>query len=69
VEGCLIRRRGRLTSAKLLEVFPIELLLNVLVTRQGLSFIAAVAVLTAILVIWVVEPSAVLVSGGWLHLS
>jgi hypothetical protein len=52
VEGCLTRSRRRLTLAKLLAVFPIELLLNVLVTRQGLPFIATVAML---------------LSGGWFH--
>jgi hypothetical protein len=63
-------RRGRLTLAKLVAVFPIELLLHALVTRQDLPFIATVAVLTittTILVTWVVEPSALRLLGGWLH--
>ena len=67
MEGRLIRRRGRLALAKLLAVFPIELLLNALVTRQGLLLITTVAMLTTILVIWVVEPSAAWLSGGWFH--
>ena len=62
--------RGRLTLAKLAAVFPIELLLHALVVRQELPFAATVTVLTVsttILVIWVVEPSAMRMLRGWLH--
>lgn len=62
--------RGRLTLAKLAAVFPIELLLHALVIRQDLPFTITVTVLTlttTILVIWVVEPSAMRILRGWLH--
>lgn len=72
--GCCGRlphpHRGRLTLAKLVAVFPIEFLLHALVIYQELSFVATVAVLTVsttILVMWVVEPSALRILRRWLH--
>lgn len=63
-------RRGRLTVAKLAAVFPIELLMHAIASRQDLPIIATVALLaiiTTILVIWVVEPSALRLLRSWLH--
>ena len=63
-------RRGRLTLAKVAAVFPIELLMHALATRQDLPIVATVALLAVtatILAIWVVEPSALRLLASWLH--
>lgn len=63
-------RRIRLTLVKLLAVFPVELALHALVVRYHLSYAVTVAVLTlttTVLVIWVVEPSAMRLLRAWLH--
>lgn len=63
-------RRVRLALAKLCAVFPVELLLHALVIHFHTSYLMTVAVLTVtttVLVIWVVEPSAMRLLGGWLH--
>jgi hypothetical protein len=60
----------RLAFAKLTAVFPIELLLHALVIYFHLSFVLTVtllAVSTTVLVIWVVEPSAMHLLTRWLH--
>ena len=63
-------RRFRLTLAKLAAVFPVELLLHAVVVYYHLSYAMTVALLTVtttILVIWVVEPSAMRLLRVWLH--
>ncbi|SFM03276.1 amino acid-binding protein [Nocardia asteroides NBRC 15531] len=63
-------RRSRLALAKLAAVFPVELALHALVIHLHPPYLLTVALLTittTILVIWVVEPSAMRVLGGWLH--
>lgn len=63
-------RRARLAVAKLLAVFPVELVLHALVIRYHLSYLTTVVVLTVtttVLVIWVVEPSAMRLLRTWLH--
>jgi hypothetical protein len=60
----------RLALAKLAAVFPVELLLHALVIYYHLSFVLTVtllAVSTTVLVIWVVEPSAMHLLARWLH--
>ena len=60
----------RLALAKLTAVFPIELLLHVLVIYFHMSFaltVTLLAVTTTVLVIWVVEPSAMRLLARWLH--
>jgi hypothetical protein len=60
----------RLALAKLAAVFPIELLLHALVIYFHMSFVLTVtllAVSTTVLVIWVVEPSAMHLLARWLH--
>jgi hypothetical protein len=60
----------RLALAKLTAVFPIELLLHALVIYFHLSYVLTVtllAVTTTVLVIWVVEPSAMHLLTRWLH--
>jgi hypothetical protein len=60
----------RLALAKLTAVFPIELLLHALVVYFHLSFVLTVSLLaitTTVLVIWVVEPSAMHLMTRWLH--
>ena len=60
----------RLALAKLAAVFPIELLLHALVIYFHLSFVLTVTLLTVtttVLVIWVVEPSAMRLLNRWLH--
>jgi hypothetical protein len=60
----------RLALAKLTAVFPIELLLHALVIYFHLSYVLTVtllAVSTTVLVIWVVEPSAMHLLTRWLH--
>lgn len=62
--------RLRLTLAKLVAVFPVELLLHAVVIRYHVPYLLTVALLTVtttFLVIWVVEPSAMRALGGWLH--
>ncbi|MCP9625049.1 amino acid-binding protein [Nocardia otitidiscaviarum] len=62
--------RTRLALAKLAAVFPVELALHALVVHYHLPYLATVLVLTVtttILVIWVVEPSAMRMLGSWLH--
>ncbi|MFD6395171.1 amino acid-binding protein [Nocardia sp. NPDC060249] len=62
--------RTRLTLAKLAAVFPVELALHALVVHLHPPYLLTVALLTVtttILVIWVVEPSAMRMLGGWLH--
>ncbi|QIS12777.1 amino acid-binding protein [Nocardia arthritidis] len=63
-------RRARLAMAKLGAVFPVELALHGLVIRLELPYLAAVfvlAVVTTILIIWVVEPGAMRYLARWLH--
>jgi hypothetical protein len=60
----------RLALAKLAAVFPIELLLHALVIYFHMSFALTVTLLTVsttVLVIWVVEPSAMRLLSRWLH--
>jgi uncharacterized membrane protein YqjE len=60
----------RLTFAKLTAVFPIELLLHALVIHFHTTYALTVAILaiaTTVLVIWVVEPSAMHLLTRWLH--
>ncbi|MEU2253314.1 amino acid-binding protein [Nocardia xishanensis] len=62
--------RTRLALAKLAAVFPVELALHALVIRLHPPYLVAVLLLTittTILVIWVVEPSAMRFLGSWLH--
>lgn len=63
-------RRVSLALAKLCAVFPVELVLHALVIHVHVSYLVTVAVLTVsttVLVIWVVEPSAMRLLSGWLH--
>jgi len=63
-------RKVRLALAKLTAVFPIELLLHAVVVYFHMSFVLTVtllAVTTTVLVIWVVEPSAMRLLTRWLH--
>jgi len=63
-------RKLRLTLAKLTAVFPIELLLHALVIHFHTSYALTVTILaiaTTVLVIWVVEPSAMRLLTRWLH--
>jgi len=63
-------RKLRLTLAKLTAVFPIELLLHALVIHFHTSYALTVTILaiaTTVLVIWVVEPSAMRLLARWLH--
>ncbi len=63
-------RRLRLTVAKLLAVFPVELALHAVVLAIHPPYVVAVALLvvtTTVLVIWVVEPSAMRFLRTWLH--
>ncbi|MEV6214035.1 amino acid-binding protein [Nocardia sp. NPDC051833] len=63
-------RRTRLALAKLAAVFPVELALHALVIHLHPPYLLTVALLTittTILVIWVVEPGAMRMLGGWLH--
>ncbi|WP_435593026.1 amino acid-binding protein [Nocardia sp. bgisy118] len=63
-------RRTRLALAKLAAVFPVELVLHALVIRLHPPYLVTVLLLTittTILVIWVVEPSAMRFLGSWLH--
>jgi len=63
-------RKLRLALAKLTAVFPVELLLHALVVYYHLSFVLTVTLLTVsttVLVIWVVEPSAMHLLTRWLH--
>jgi hypothetical protein len=63
-------RKTRLTLAKLAAVLPVELAVHAAVLRSHLSYLLSVAVLTVtatVLVIWIVEPSAMRLLGRWLH--
>ncbi|WP_405059342.1 amino acid-binding protein [Kribbella sp. NBC_01505] len=63
-------RRLRLTVAKLLAVFPVEFALHAIVLALHPPYVVAVGVLvitTTVLVIWVVEPSAMRFLRAWLH--
>src|SRR6185436_2707898 len=63
-------RKVRLALAKLTAVFPIELLLHAVVVYFHMSFaltVTLLAVTTTVLVIWVVEPSAMRLLARWLH--
>jgi hypothetical protein len=63
-------RKLRLAMAKLAAVFPIELLLHALVIYFHMSYVLTVTLLaisTTVLVIWVVEPSAMRLLTRWLH--
>lgn len=62
--------RFRLALVKLAAVFPVELLLHAVVVYCHLPYIVTVTlltVMTTILVIWVVEPSAMRLLRVWLH--
>jgi hypothetical protein len=62
--------KARLALVKLAAVFPIELLLHGLVIYFHLSYaltVTLLAVSTTVLVIWVVEPSAMRLLTRWLH--
>ncbi|MFC7487180.1 ACT domain-containing protein [Knoellia sp. CPCC 206453] len=63
-------RRVRLALAKLLAVFPLEVALHGAVLAAHPPFIVSVltvALSTTVLVIWVVEPSAMHLLTKWLH--
>lgn len=63
-------RRLRLTGVKLAAVFPVELVLHAVVLYYHLPYVLTVALLSVaatVLVIWVVEPSAMRALRGWLH--
>ena len=63
-------RKLRLTLAKLTGVFPVELFLHALVIYFHTSYALTVTILaitTTVLVIWVVEPSAMRLLTRWLH--
>ncbi len=63
-------RKLRLALAKLTAVFPIELLLHAMVIYFHLSYaltVTLLAITTTVLVIWVVEPSAMHLLTRWLH--
>lgn len=63
-------RRFRLTSVKLATVFPVELVLHAVVIYFHLPYVITVALLAVaatVLVIWVVEPSAMRALRTWLH--
>jgi len=63
-------RRLRLTSVKLATVFPVELVLHAVVIYFHLPYVITVALLAVaatVLVIWVVEPSAMRALSTWLH--
>lgn len=63
-------RRLRLSLAKLAVALPIELLLHALALWLHPPFLAAVVMLgvsKAVLVVWVLEPSAMRLLGKWLH--
>ncbi|MBB6568897.1 amino acid-binding protein [Kribbella sandramycini] len=63
-------RRLRLTLAKLLAVAPIELALHAIVLALHppyLLSVAALASVTTVLVIWVIEPSTMRLLRRWLH--
>lgn len=63
-------RRFRLTAVKLAAVFPVELAVHAVVIRYHLPYLLTVALLAlaaTLLVIWVVEPSAMRAMRGWLH--
>ena len=62
--------RLRLALVKLAAVFPVELLLHALVLHLHPPYALAVSILTittTVLVIWVVEPSAMRFLRAWLH--
>jgi hypothetical protein len=62
--------RFRLSLAKLAAVLPVELALHALVLALHPPYLVAVGLLaisTTVLVIWVVEPSAMRFLRGWLH--
>jgi len=62
--------RLRLAMVKLAAIFPVELLLHALVIHIPPPYAVAVSVLTittTVLVIWVVEPSAMRFLRSWLH--
>ena len=62
--------RLRLALVKLAAIFPVELLLHALVIHLHPPYAVAVSVLTittTVLVIWVVEPSAMRFLRSWLH--
>ena len=63
-------RRARLALVKLAAVLPVELLLHALVMHLHPPYLVAVVALsvsTTLLVIWVVEPSAMRLWRTWLH--
>ncbi|WP_040822078.1 amino acid-binding protein [Nocardia jiangxiensis] len=63
-------RRTRLAFAKLAAVFPVELMLHAAVMHTDLPYPLALSVLTVtttVLVIWIVEPSAMRLFGSWMH--
>ncbi|MBF6522050.1 ACT domain-containing protein [Nocardia farcinica] len=62
--------RTRLALAKLAAVFPVELCLHAVVIHLHPPYLLTVLTLTVtttVLVIWVVEPSAMRLLGRWLH--
>lgn len=62
--------RLRETLAKLAAVFPIELLVHAVVLRLDLSHLLTVGLLAftaTVIVVWVVEPSAMRLARRWLH--
>ncbi|TDD27147.1 amino acid-binding protein [Kribbella turkmenica] len=63
-------RRLRLTLAKLLAIFPVELALHAIVLAVHPPYVVAVTVIvivTTALVVWVVEPSTMRLLRSWLH--
>jgi len=62
--------RLRLALVKLAAIFPVELVLHALVIHLHPPYAVAVSILTistTVLVIWVVEPSAMRFLRSWLH--
>ncbi|MCK6210288.1 amino acid-binding protein [Georgenia sp. EYE_87] len=63
-------RKGRLTTASIIAMLPVELAVHAAVVSSDLSLVAKVLVLTVTattLVIWVAEPSVMRVLRRWLH--
>ncbi|PPJ20169.1 hypothetical protein C5E44_00050 [Nocardia nova] len=63
-------RRVRLAVAKLTAILPVEFTLHALVLHHHLPTAVAVSVLavtTTVLVIWLIEPSAMRLLAPWMH--
>lgn len=63
-------RKGRLTTANVLAMLPVELAVHAAVVSSGLPLVAKVLVLTVTattLAVWVAEPSVMRLLRRWLH--